>query len=793
MFNAVRARAPPAAVFARRAAAAHGLLPLLLVGALVCSSPSRGGTESCKDGASSTATVPASSPATVPAASPPATVPDHLAAADCYLRSGQTVRALDELRVARGLASGNSRVAETVAIEGRLGKVYAALGDYQRALDSLVRGSEAAAQAGVPETAASLLNDLGGVYMALDEPQQGLAAFADAARLAGSSPELALTARVNLARALDETGAAADLPARLDELKTGALQLDDGAAKASILLSLAELYRGYGERGLPPAGPSGAQPFASRFAGGQDLGAQALAPQARAPQSLAPQAVAAHDLAEQALAIASGLGDPRLVSQAYGELGLAFADLGRPDEALEALREAVLVAQRSGTADSLYRWEWQSGRLLRARGRNDDALAAYRSAIGTLAATQATLVTSRRGFEKDILPLYEEYADLMLASTRGRGPAEVAAALGDVQQALEKLRVAEVRNYFENECAVPEVFDPTQGQPRGVVVIYPVLFADRVELLVSTGKELRQFTSNVTLAQLTEQTRALRESIEDSRSGDAYLEPARRLYDWLIRPLESVLESASPDTLVFVPDGVLRTIPLAVLHDGQRFLVERYALATTPALSLIGVVITAPVPRVLASGITEPVQGFPGLPFVASELDRVEQTFPARVYRDRAFRTDTLEREIVQGGYSIVHMATHAEFEADFRRSFLLTYDNVITMDELEDIVGSQRYTDRPVDLLVLSACQTAAGDDRAALGLAGVAVKAGARSALASLWLINDESTAELISEFYRQLADGRSSKAAALRGAQLLLMNDEKYRHPAYWAPFLLIGDWR
>ncbi|HEU4618088.1 MAG TPA: CHAT domain-containing protein [Gammaproteobacteria bacterium] len=672
------------------------------------------------------------------------------------------MRALDQLRAALALAASDPRGgAETVAIEGRLSRVYAALGDYEAALESLTRGIDAAAQGGLPETAAPLLNDLGGVYMALDEPLKGIAAFADAARLAGASSELALTARVNLVRAVEETGGAGDraLTARLDELRNEALGLDDGAPKASILLSLAELYRAAG---------------------------------ARAPRSA--ERGAGRALAERALAIANEAGgDPRLVSHAYGELGLAFADLGASDEALEAMRRAVLVAQRGGASDALYRWEWQSGRLLRARGRDGDALAAYRSAIDTLAATQAALVTSRRGFERDVLPLYEEYADLTLASTRGRGAAEAGAALRDVQQTLEKLRVAEVRNYFENQCAVPEVFDPARGQPRGVLVIYPVLFADRMELLVSTGKELLQFTSKVGLAELTQTTRELRDAIEDRNSGDAYLAPARRLYGWIIEPLEGVLREAAPDTLVFVPDGVLRTVPLAVLHDGRRFLVERYSLATTPALSLIGVVNAAPVRRALVNGITEPVQGFPGLPFVASELASVERTFPARVYRDQAFRTDALEREIVAGGYSVVHMATHAEFEADYRRSFLLTYDDVITMNELEDIVGSQRYTDHPVDLLVLSACRTAAGDDRAALGLAGVAVKAGARSALASLWLINDESTAELIGEFYRQLADPKNSKAAALRGAQLRLMNDERHRQPAYWAPFLLIGDWR
>jgi CHAT domain-containing protein len=196
---------------------------------------------------------------------------------------------------------------------------------------------------------------------------------------------------------------------------------------------------------------------------------------------------------------------------------------------------------------------------------------------------------------------------------------------------------------------------------------------------------------------------------------------------------------------------------------------------------------------VLASGLADPVQGFPALPFVATELTSIAARFPAAVYADEEFLSDTLKREILEGGYTIVHLATHAQFDSDYRRSFLLTYDDLITMDELEDAVSSRHFTAQPVDLLVLSACQTAAGDDRAALGLAGVAVKAGAKSALASLWQINDESTSRLIAEFYRQLANEGNGKAAALRGAQLLLMNDARYGHPAYWAPFLLIGDWR
>ena len=362
-----------------------------------------------------------------------------------------------------------------------------------------------------------------------------------------------------------------------------------------------------------------------------------------------------------------------------------------------------------------------------------------------------------------------------------------------MQQTLEQLRVAEVRNYFENQCALPAGFDPARAQGDDVLVIYPMLFADRAELLVNARGRLYQFTADIGLAELTNEIRLLREAIESVDAGDAYLGYAQRLYRWLIEPLEPVLAEAAPTTLVIVPDGPLRTIPLSVLHDGERFLVERYALATTPGLSLVGVATAEPITRVLLNGITAPVQGFPPLPFVAEELESIQSTFPSRTYSNEAFVTATLEREIVAGGYSIVHMATHARFEADYRRSFLLAFDDVITMDRLEDVMGSQRFTDRPVDLLVLSACQTAVGDERAALGLAGVAVKAGARSALASLWFINDESTALLVAEFYRQLAQPANDKADALRGAQLLLMNDERYRHPAYWAPFLMIGNWR
>ncbi|OQW94747.1 MAG: hypothetical protein BWK79_04865, partial [Beggiatoa sp. IS2] len=135
---------------------------------------------------------------------------------------------------------------------------------------------------------------------------------------------------------------------------------------------------------------------------------------------------------------------------------------------------------------------------------------------------------------------------------------------------------------------------------------------------------------------------------------------------------------------------------------------------------------------------------------------------------------------------------SHGQFNRDPKKTFLLTYDDKLTMDKLENLLGFSQSRKEPVELLTLSACQTAVGDERAALGLAGVAIKAGARSALASLWFVNDEATAELVTEFYKALKDPDFSRAQALQKAQKKLINQRALQHPAYWSPFLLIGSW-
>jgi CHAT domain-containing protein len=291
---------------------------------------------------------------------------------------------------------------------------------------------------------------------------------------------------------------------------------------------------------------------------------------------------------------------------------------------------------------------------------------------------------------------------------------------------------------------------------------------------------------------LTQEVKSLSRKVE-KRTTRQYLPHAQRLYDWLIRPLEPDLVAVSADTLVFVPDGPLRTIPMAALHDGTQFLISKYAVATTPGLDL-----TDPRPlrredtRVLAAGLTESVQGFSALPHVASELQAVQHLYGGHPLLNNSFISANVEKETKEQPLSIVHIASHGYFAGEVEKSFLLTFDDKLTMDRLSQVVGEFRFRERPLELLTLSACETAAGDDRAALGLAGVAIKAGARSALATLWTVNDEAASVLVAEFYQQLHGDSVSRAVALQNAQKKLLADRRYQHPAYWSPFLLLNNW-
>jgi CHAT domain-containing protein len=264
------------------------------------------------------------------------------------------------------------------------------------------------------------------------------------------------------------------------------------------------------------------------------------------------------------------------------------------------------------------------------------------------------------------------------------------------------------------------------------------------------------------------------------------------------------LKAGGVDTLVFVLDDALRNIPMAVLWDGQQYLVEKYAVSVSLGLQLLNPTPIAREPlKVLAGALQDPPKGAPPelgrLQYAKSEVAAIAQLgIPTQELLEQNFTSTALQTTINTAPFNVVHLATHGKFSSRAEDTFILAADGPVNVADFDSLLRSRDLTrSDEIELLVLSACQTAAGDDRAALGLAGFAVRAGARSTLASLWNVSDRSTPFLIREFYQQLTHAKQpiTKAEALRRAQLALLRDDQYRNyraPQDWAPFVLIGNW-
>jgi CHAT domain-containing protein len=502
----------------------------------------------------------------------------------------------------------------------------------------------------------------------------------------------------------------------------------------------------------------------------------------------------------EAARIASGLGDARAESFALGHLGELYAAAGRVADAMRLTRRALFLAQIDESHDALYRWHWQIGRMEAAVGRSDEAMAAYERAIVSLRVVRADLMADLRAIRaswRDVAgPLYLEYADLLLRRAAAVPPPQGKPWLVKARNTVEQLKAVELEDYFQDECvaSLRAKKKSLDDLGAGTAVLYPILLSDRVEMLISLPGEIHQVRLDTDGHRLGEEVLALRRLLE-KRTTHQYLPHAKALHARLIGPVESLIAAAGVHTLVFIPDGPLRGLPLAALHDGKKFLVERYAIAVAPGLTLVEDAAGKEGQRgsTLSGGITESVQDFPALPYVEPEMQAVQSYYGGKTLKDAQFLIPRFEQELRQASYSVVHIASHGQIESDPRKSFLLAYDGRITMDHLEDYLKFSRLRAESVDLLTLSACRTAAGDDRAALGLAGMAVKAGARSALATLWYVSDQASSMLVTEFYRVMSAGGIGKAAALRQAQRTVLADPRYRHPSYWAPFLLIGNWQ
>ncbi|MBD2195803.1 MULTISPECIES: CHAT domain-containing protein [Calothrix] len=497
---------------------------------------------------------------------------------------------------------------------------------------------------------------------------------------------------------------------------------------------------------------------------------------------------------------AQTLGDRQAESYALGSLGEVYEQTQQWNEAQKLTQKALLIAQEIDASDIAYLWQWQLGRLLRAKGDITAAIAFYDAAVATLQSLRSDLVAVNRdvqfNFRDRVEPIYRQSVELLLQEKGENKP-----DLDKARKRIETLQLAELDNFFREAClnnqfvVLDRVVD--QDNPH-TAIFYPIILENQLAVILKLPNKPLIYKNNVVSRQQVEQVvMQLRKDIVQPEKTKKVKELSEQLYNWLIQPIADELKTSGVNTLVFIPDGLLRNIPMAVLYDGKEYLIEKYALALSPGLQLF-----TPQPltktnfNALAGGLSEIPKNekFAPLPNVKNELNKIQKLgVRTTTLLNDQFISTILEKTINEQPYRIVHLATHGKFSSKATETFILAYDKRIYVGELDTLLKSRsEKRSEPVELLVLSACETASGDNRATLGLAGVAIKAGARSTLASLWNINDDSTAFFISEFYSQLTTGKTTKSEALRQAQIKMLKSDNYSRPAQWAPYVLVGNW-
>ena len=403
-------------------------------------------------------------------------------------------------------------------------------------------------------------------------------------------------------------------------------------------------------------------------------------------------------------------------------------------------------------------------------------------------------------FREQVESVYRELADLLLTTQYPNHP-YYRANLETARDVIESLQVAELDNYFQDACLT---FDKKNIDEidSSAAVIYTIILPDRLEVILSLCD--RTFSRHTEIISQTDLEKTIQQLRYDLVQPDKVLEAQQlsaRVYDWLIKPFQADLTNSDTKTLVFVLDNILQTLPMAALYDGKQYLIEKFALALTPGLRLLNPQQKSDSDRVLAGGVSELLQvanrQFTALKNVTNELNSIKSTLNGKILLNSQFTETNLAKQLDSRSTSILHLANHGQFSSNPDRTFLLLWQKLLTIQDFSRLLKNRKQAmTNPINLLVLSACETATGDRRATLGLAGIAIGTGAVSTLATLWQVNDDSTTALMKHFYQKLYEaGDINKAEALRQAQLALWNNSEkdWQVPAFWSAYILVGNWQ
>jgi len=505
------------------------------------------------------------------------------------------------------------------------------------------------------------------------------------------------------------------------------------------------------------------------------------------------------EYASKAKTIAEQLGDIRATSYALGVLGKIAESSENWELARENTEKALALAQSIQAEDLIYQWFWLLGRIYQKLGEKEKAIAAYKATTNTLESVRSNLLNIdseiQFSFRDNIEPVYREFADILLQLPQAED-------LIMAREVIENLQIAELENFLQckletnQTITIDKIIEQENSQ---TAIIYPIIFDNRIEIIVKLAnhQELQHYTIQVPKNEVNKVIEQLENNLTYAGRKKQVQENAQKLEQWLIAPIKPDLENNQIDTLVFVLDSELGNIPMSVLYDGEKYLIEDYAISVELGLQLLSPQNLAPKElNIILAGLTQERQGFPPLINVKNQFEKISTEIESEIIIDASFTAKELENKIQTLPHSVVHIATHGKFSSNPQETFMITWDEKIGVNQLKNLFKSRETTrpNQPIELLVLAACETSKGDKRATLGLAGIALNTGVRSALSTLWKISaDESPGELLAQFYRELKNNPDiSKAEALRRAQLQFLHDNNHQAPYYWAAYILVGNW-
>jgi CHAT domain-containing protein len=492
-----------------------------------------------------------------------------------------------------------------------------------------------------------------------------------------------------------------------------------------------------------------------------------------------------------AIQAARQLQDPQAESYALIQLSQLYYRSGQTAESLQMSQQALAIARQIQAKEITSQAAWQVGRNLKQQNRRTEAIAAYTEAVNALKDLRQDLVSISSdvqfSFRDSIEPVYRELVTLLLNEQPNQEELKQARSL------MEALQLAELDNFFREACLDSQAEQIDQLDPTAAV-IYPILLEDRIAVIASApGQPLVYHATPISQTQVEGSLNQLLSSLNPVADKRDRLRLSKQVYDWFIRPIESAPELSKAKTLVFVPDGPLRNIPMSALHDGQQYLIEKYAVALSPGMQLMQMRSRPTEMGAIVAGISEARKGFNALPEVKTEVKQIAQLVSSKTLLNQEFTVNALADRVKYNPAGIVHLATHGQFSSRMEDTYLLTWEGTMNVRELSELLQTRENAAQggAIELLVLSACDTAAGDNRATLGLAGLAVKSGARSTLATLWPVKDKAAATLMEKFYHNLRQPGTTKAQALQQAQKSMIASD-YDDPFFWSAFVLVGNW-